>query len=114
MTAPEHRRTAGDTIATVVLAVLAVLAAIAAVLISPFFVMATDACGPDNCDMSELTMAYVMTWGGVALAALLGVIGTVRAARRHTTLWHWPAAALALVIAGFAIGALFAMSVTPG
>ena len=52
MAVPEHPRSAGDTLATVVIGVLAVLAAVVSVGISPFFVMTTDACGPDNCHVS--------------------------------------------------------------
>ena len=112
MTAPEHSRRPGDTVATAVLGALAVLAAAGAVLVSPFFVMATDSCGSDNCDMSRITLAYVVTWGGVALAAAIAVLGIVRAARRHRTMWHWPAVALAMVAVSFALGAYLATSVT--
>lgn len=48
MTAPEHCHSVGDTLATVVLGVLTALAAAASFVISPFFVMVTDACGPDS------------------------------------------------------------------
>ena len=112
MTVPEHRRSTGDTIATAVLGALAVLAGAGSVLFSPFFVMATDSCGADNCDMSRITMAYVVTWGGVVLAAVIGVLGIVRAARRHSAMWPWPAIALAMVAGSFAIGAYLATSVT--
>ena len=111
MTDPEHRRGAGDTAATAVLGALVVLAGAGAVLFSPFFVMATDSCGSDNCDMSRITMAYVVTWGGVVLAAVIAVLGIVRAARRRSTMWPWPAIALVVVASGFAFGAYLATSV---
>ena len=113
MAVPEHPRSAGDTLATVVIGVLAVLAAVVSVGISPFFVMTTDACGPDNCHLSLLTLAYVVTWGGIAVAALVGVIGAVRAARRGPRTWVWAATALAIVVASFGIGALLAVAVMP-
>lgn len=90
---------------------LAVLAALASVGFSPFFVMATDACGPDNCDESKLTWAYVVTWGGVAVAVVVALAGLVRAARRGTTMWIWPALALVVVGATFACGFALATSV---
>ena len=114
MTAPDHQRSAADTIATVVLTALAALAAAGSVLFSPFFVMATDACGPNDCDLSRITLAYAVTWGGVALATVLAIVGMVSAVRRNTIMWFWPAAALVLVVVSFVIGAALAMSVTPG
>lgn len=107
---PHH--SAADRTATVIAAVLAVLAAAGSVLLSPFFVMTTDGCGPDNCHMAALTWAYVVTWGGVALAAVVAVIGMVRATRRGTPMWIWPVVALALVVVTFGVGFLLAASVS--
>jgi len=114
MTAPEHKRSAGEVIATVALGALAAAAAACSLAVSPFFVMATDSCGPDDCNLTNLTLAYVLTWGGVAAGALIGVVGVVVAWRRNRRAWVWPAAALAVVVVGFALGALLAMSVTAG
>lgn len=108
---PAHHST-GDRVATVIAAVVAVLAAAGSVMFSAFFVMTTDGCGPDNCHMTMLTWAYVVTWGGVALAALIAVIGMIRAARRGTAMWIWPAAAIALVVVTFGLGFLLAASVS--
>ena len=96
------------------LTVLAVLAGLVSAVFSPFFVMATDACGPDDCRDSLVTWAYAVTWGGLALAALAGVVGMVVAGRRKTTMWIWPALALVLVIVTFAVGAQLAGSAAPG
>jgi hypothetical protein len=108
---PHPHHSTADRIATVVTALLAVLTAGAAVLLSPFFVMTTDACGSDNCDLSRLNWAYVVTWGGVALAAVLAVAGVVRAARRGTVMWIWPVVAIALIVLTFGLGFLLATSV---
>lgn len=110
--APHPHHSPADRTATVVAAVLAVLAAGASVMISPFFVMTTDGCGPDNCHMAALSWAYVVTWGGVALAVLVAVVGIVRAARRGTTMWIWPVVALVLVVVTFGLGFLLAASVS--
>jgi hypothetical protein len=106
---PPH--STADRAATVVTAILAVLTAGASVMLSPFFVMATDACGSDNCDLSRLNWAYVVTWGGVALAVVVAVAGVVRAARRGTVMWIWPVVAIALVVVTFGLGFLLATSV---
>ncbi len=111
MTAPERKRPAADVVATVILGLAAGIAAVGSVVFSAFFVMGTDSCGPNNCNEAKLWLAYAFTWGGVAVAALVGVIGTVRAGRRGQQLWVWPAAALALVVAAFALGVHFATSV---
>jgi hypothetical protein len=104
-------RPSSDRFLTVLMSVLAALAAVVSVGLSPFFVMATDACGPRECDESKLTWAYLVTWGGVALAVAVAVAGMVRAARRGSALWLWPALALVLVIGTFAGGFVLAGSV---
>ncbi len=108
---PPAPRPASDRLITMVMGALAVLAAVGSLGLSPFFVMATDACGPDNCDESKLTWAFVVTWGGVALAAVVAVVGLVRAARRGTAMWMWPTVALVLVFVTFAWGFALAVSV---
>lgn len=109
-----HHRSALDRLGSVVMSVLALLAALVSLFASPFFVMSTDACGPDDCRDSAITWAYVVTWGGVGLAAVVAVAGMVYAARRRTLMWAWPALALVLVVVTFVIGAQLASSVAPG
>lgn len=96
-----------------VLASLTVLATLVSLFFSPFFVMATDSCGHDNCRDSLVTWAWVVTWGGAGLAAVVAVGGMIAAARRRTTMWVWPALSLALVVAAFIIGAVLASSAAP-
>ena len=110
-TAPGHGRPAADRIATVLGSILALFAAAGSVMLSPFFVMTTDACGADNCDLSRLSWAYAVTWGGVALAAGMAVVGMVRAARRGTAMWIWPVVAISLIALTFGVGFLLATSV---
>src|ERR1700743_143511 len=92
--APQQQRSTADVIATVVLLVLAAGAAIASLWVSLFFAMATDPCGPDNCNTAAVTWAYVVSWGGVGVAAVIGIAGTVVAAARKRVMWVWPTAAL--------------------
>lgn len=112
--APQHHRSAADRLATIVTGVLAVLAGMGSLFFSPFFVMATDSCGHDDCRDSLVAWAYVVTWGGLALAAVTAVAGMVVAARRRSVMWVWPALALVLVVVTFAIGAQLASSAAPG
>lgn len=117
MTLPEaaqHHRSAADRVATVVAGVLAVLAAMVSLFFSPFFVMATDSCGHNDCRDSLVVWAYVVTWGGIGLATITAVAGMVVAARRKSVMWVWPAVALVLVVVTFAIGAQLASSAAPG
>lgn len=114
LSAPPPHRSPGDRIASVVLSALAALAAAGSLAISPFFVMATDSCGHDNCRDSLVTWAYAVTWGGIALAVVLALGGMIAAARRRTVMWVWPALALLLVLVTFGIGSLLASSAAPG
>ena len=97
-----------------VLATLTVLATLVSLFFSPFFVMATDSCGHDDCRDALVTWAYAVTWGGVAVAAVVAVVGMIVAARRRTAMWVWPALALLLVVATFVGGAVLASSAAPG
>ena len=108
-----HHRPAADRVATVVLTALALLATVVSLFFSPFFVMATDSCGHTDCRDSLITWAYVVTWGGVAVAAVVALGGMIAAARRHTRMWVWPALALLLVVVTFVIGAQLASSAAP-
>ncbi|SPM32426.1 hypothetical protein BN1232_01573 [Mycobacterium rhizamassiliense] len=111
-TTPRQRSTA-DIIATIVAFVLAVAVGVLSLSFSPLFVMATDPCSNNNCDTTALTWAYVVAWGGLAVAAIVAIGGTVFAAIRQRVMWVWPAAGLALIAVTFIIGTLLAGSVTP-
>lgn len=108
---PPPRRGVADTVATVLAGCLLVVAVLGALWSSLFFVMATDSCGINDCRESRLAMAYVATWGGLALAVVTAVAGCIRAARRRTVMWIWPAIAVLIVGAALAAGALLATSI---
>jgi uncharacterized BrkB/YihY/UPF0761 family membrane protein len=110
---PAPHRSPADRVASVIAAALALLAAAASLFFSPFFVMTTDACGHDDCRDPLVTWAYVVTWTGVGLAAVVGIGGMLLAARRRTVMWVWPALALLLVVATFVIGAQLASAAGP-
>lgn len=108
---PPRRHTVVDITLTVILSVLAVLAALTAVTLSFFFVMATDSCGSRRCDYDALGTAYVITWGGVGLAILVGAVGIIVTAIGKWTMWIWPAVSLLLVALSTGIGLHLAYSV---
>jgi uncharacterized membrane protein len=120
MTAHQHpqssvqqQRSTGDTIATVVLLVFDAAAAALSLWFSLFFAMATDPCGPDNCDTAAISWAYLVSWGGIGVAGVIAIVGTAIAAKRRRVMWIWPAAALVLVVVAIIAGALLAGSVAP-
>ncbi len=84
-----------DITLTVVLAALAGLSAVGAVSFSFFFVMATDSCGSHPCNYDALGAAYIVTWGGIGVAILVGAVGIIVAAVRNALMWIWPAGVVA-------------------
>jgi hypothetical protein len=108
---PPRRHTVLDITLTVILAALAGLGALGAVSFSFFFVMATDSCGSHSCDYDKLGAAYVVTWGGIGVAILIGAVGIIVAAVRSRLMWVWPAISLLLIAASTGIGVSLANSV---
>ena len=108
---PPRRHSSVDITLTVILAVLAGLSAVGAVSFSFLFVMATDSCGSRPCNYHALTAAYVVTWGGIGVAVLVGAVGIIVAAVRNRLMWVWPAVALLLIAASTGIGVSLANSV---
>jgi hypothetical protein len=108
---PPQRHSVVDITLTVILAALAVLGAVGAVSFSFFFVMATDSCGSRPCNFDALTAAYIVTWGGIGLAVLIGAVGIIVAAVRNHLMWVWPAISLVLVALSTGIGLALANSV---
>jgi hypothetical protein len=109
--APQRRSTA-DVVATVVTFTLAALAASLSLVFSFFFGMVTDGCGND-CNTAPLDWVYPVTWGGIAIAAVVAVGGVVIAARRGRVMWVWPTLALVLMVVTFVIGGELVDSVNP-
>jgi hypothetical protein len=109
---PAHRRrhSVVDITITSILSAVAGLAALGTVSFSMFFVMATDSCN-EQCDYNALNAAYIVTWGGVGLAVLVGATGVIVAAVRGWVMWIWPTLALALIVTALAIGVHLADSV---
>jgi hypothetical protein len=108
---PPRRHSAVDITLTVILSTLTTISALGAVSFSFFFVMATDSCGPRQCNFDVLGAAYLVTWGGIGLAILGGATGIIVAALRKWTMWFWPAASLLLIVVSTGVGLSLANSV---
>jgi hypothetical protein len=109
----QEQRSTADVIATIAILLLAVIAGFLSVSFSMFFPMATDPCGTNNCNTDAIGWAYLVTWSGVGVAAIVAIGGTVFAALRQRLMWVWPTVALVLIVATGVIGTLLAGSVTP-
>ena len=107
---PPKRHTTVDITLTVILSALACLSAVVAVCFSFFFVMATDSCGARHCDYDALGAAYLVTWGGIGLAIVIGVVGIIVTAVRKATMWIWPAVSLVAIAISTSIGLSLANS----
>jgi len=86
------------------------IAALGTLGFSFFFAMATDSCG-EQCNYSALNAAYLVTWGGVAVAVIVAASGVIVAAVRGWMMWIWPTLALVVIVVALVIGVLLANSV---
>ncbi len=111
-TAPTPRHSTGDAVATALVFFIAVAAGAASLFWSLFFAMAADACDV-QCNEALIGWAYLITWGGIAVAAIVAVVGVIVAFRRGRRMWVWPTLGLAIIIAAVFIGTLTADSVYP-
>ncbi|MEV6556735.1 hypothetical protein AB0M22_13525 [Nocardia sp. NPDC051756] len=100
-----------DLVLTIVLysgaAVLGMLAAYATV----FFAFAADACGTNNCNDSYLGAAFIVSWGGTAIALVGSLIMIIVAGLKRWYMWYWPVLAALLIVGSFAGGVALASQV---
>lgn len=72
---PPRRRSVVDIVVTCIMSLLACVAAVGSLWFSMFFGFTTDSCGTGpgaECNEDMLGRAYLITWGGVGLAAFIG------------------------------------------
>ena len=103
-----------DVVVTVLLSLLTLGAGAAALFSSPFLLMVTDSAGDsaeNKPNLKPLGWAYAFIYTAVAAGVLVAAVGIVKAARHHTTMWHWPAAGLAIVAVGYGLGLFLASRV---
>ncbi|MBV9352917.1 MAG: hypothetical protein JOZ23_15490 [Mycobacterium sp.] len=106
------RRSPIDIVVTSVMFVFAGVAGLLSFWYSLFFAMATDSCG-DNCNFAALDWAYVVTWGGIATAGIVAIVGTIVAAARGRPMWIWPTLAFGVIVVAIVTGVLLSNSVIP-
>jgi hypothetical protein len=96
----------GNIIATVIFFVLLAGAAFLAVVLSGFFVMATDSCGTTGttCNTDFVAYALIVVWGGVVVALVGATVGTLVSGLRHRTTWWWPLLGVLVVLVTFVGG----------
>ncbi|PXX65524.1 hypothetical protein DFR70_104589 [Nocardia tenerifensis] len=113
-TAQQPRQRTWDVVFTIVLycgaAVLGLLAAYA----TAFFAFAADACAYDNCREDYLGAAFVVSWGGTALALAGSLVMIIIAAVKRWSMWYWPVLAAVLIATSFATGLALASQVHSG
>jgi hypothetical protein len=73
--------------------------------ISAFWMM-DDECEAQTANQCDppIGWALLAAWGGVAVAALIVLVGSLVAAKRHSVMWIWPTLGLVLVVVGYSIG----------
>lgn len=108
---PQPPQRTWDLVLTIVLyscaAVLGMLAAYATI----FFAFAADSCGPNNCNDSYLGAAFIVSWGGTALALVGSLVMIVVAGLKRWYMWYWPVLAALLIVGSFAGGVALASQV---
>ncbi len=109
MTHPEKSASTADTVATTLLWIALVVVGGVGGFFSLFAVMATDRCSSgsdDPCNYLTINAAFAVAWGGLALAAVIALVGTIWATNRRTTKFVWPLIGLILVVLALGLGTL--------
>ncbi|MFB8276158.1 hypothetical protein [Nocardia colli] len=100
-----------DLVLTIVLYSCAALLGVLAAYATIFFAFAADACGPKNCNDSYLGAAFIVSWGGTAVALVGSLVMIVIAGLKRWYMWYWPVLAAILIVASFAGGVALASQV---
>jgi hypothetical protein len=103
---PRKPFSTADLVLTPLLGVGLLLGCAASFVYSGFAVMATDGCGgtPERCDFTLINTAYVVAWGGIALALLVALVGIIISAVKRKPMFIWPAIGLVILVAAMVVG----------
>ncbi|KAA8890388.1 hypothetical protein F3087_03575 [Nocardia colli] len=108
---PQPPQRTWDLVLTIVLYSCAALLGMLAAYATIFFAFAADACGPKNCNDSYLGAAFIVSWGGTAVALVGSLVMIVIAGLKRWYMWYWPVLAALLIVASFAGGVALASQV---
>ncbi|MFI7001206.1 hypothetical protein [Nocardia sp. NPDC050175] len=111
---PQPQQRTWDLVLTIVLYSCAALLGLLAAYATLFFAFATDACGTNNCNDSYLGAAFIVSWGGTALALVGSLVMIIVAGLKRWYMWYWPVLAALLIVASFASGVALASHVYAG
>ncbi|WP_433660545.1 hypothetical protein ACQPW1_47800 [Nocardia sp. CA-128927] len=111
---PQPQQRTWDLVLTIVLYSCAALLGLLAAYATVFFAFAADACGANNCNDSYLGAAFIVSWGGTALALVGSLIMIIVAGLERWYMWYWPVLAAVLIVASFFGGVALASQVYTG
>lgn len=103
-----------DLVLAIVLYSGAALLGLVAAYATCFFAFAADSCGANNCNDSYLGAAFIVSWGGTAVALVGSLVMIIVAAMKRWYMWYWPILAGILIVASFAGGVALASQVYVG
>ncbi|MFI6042159.1 hypothetical protein ACIA8C_11025 [Nocardia sp. NPDC051321] len=110
---PQPQQRTWDLVLAIVLYSGAALLGLVAAYATCFFAFAADSCGANNCNDSYLGAAFIVSWGGTALALVGALIMIIVAAMKRWYMWYWPVLAAIMIVGSFAAGVALASQVYP-
>ncbi|MFI6171081.1 hypothetical protein ACIBCN_30180 [Nocardia sp. NPDC051052] len=102
-----------DLVLAIVLYSCAALLGLVAAYATLFFAFAADSCGANNCNDGYLGAAFIVSWGGTALALVGSLIMIIVAGMKRWYMWYWPVLAAIMIVGSFAAGVALASQVYP-
>lgn len=75
-----------------------------------FFAFAADSCNDQTCNSDYIGLAFVVSWGGTAVALVGALVMLIVSTVKGWLMWYWPVIATAIVVGGFFAGFALAMN----
>ncbi|MGJ9423174.1 hypothetical protein [Aeromicrobium sp. CF3.5] len=102
-----------DVVATTFALIILVLESVAAFILTGFFVMATDTCGPGECSTARISLGSGLVYLAIIGAFVLSGVGIARAVSRVSVMVIWPVLGCLLVAGAVFVGGSIADSTSP-
>lgn len=99
-----------DVVATSVAIVVLVVESVAAFVLTGFFVMATDVCGPGECSTNRIALGSGLVYLTIVAAFVLSGIGIARGASKGAVMVVWPVLGCLLLAGAVVVGGSIADS----